>query len=341
MFEGLDLNQRIRVFNKNYEAVTGRLVSNFHCPILGVDEKTELIRAHIVPENQAVSNMWIPQRGDVDAFYGSIAEADFDVASRIISGDVSAEDLLLRKERRGPRMSVSLGGTELPYYFPPNTDNVPDNFTVGKLVYGNEEKDIAFKIDESVLFGQELREFEMHVNHDSTPEMTATVLKSAHLTMFALMGYDWLFTSAGQMLSMILKKPFLDCPDRSGKQLRRWLEEYFEKFVSMLRPIKWNGQVNFKGTIFDRRCFACMGSSGRVWAIAVHVPMRSDLFSVFLPTAQDPMLETYNSFLREPPFEISVRLLEAPKRDGSELSTFTWQMSPVADRIPLSPLGSA
>ena len=338
VFESLSLDDRKLLFNRDFKKLTGRRPSHFHCPILGVDQKTELIKGHIIPENQKVSNIWIPQRADVDAFYGTAAEADFDFAARAKTGSVSVEDLFTGKEPRGPKIHLELEGEELPYFLPQSTENLPDDFTVGKLEMSSGSRDIAFKVSEDVLFKQETRELKLRIDRDFTPEMAATVLKAAHLTMFAIDGYSWFFSAAGQLLSDILKRPFEEIPRLPRPQRQGRFQEMFREHLPMVRPLWGAGQSSIKGTIIDRHCLACMGASGEVWAIAVQIPMRSDLFSVFLPTDSRTALETYFGFLRQPSDAITVRNIRATESPPGRLGEYTWQMSPTDERIPLAPI---
>ena len=53
-----------------------KLHEKFLCPILFLNEKTELCKGHIVPRSAGGTN-WVVQRKDVDNFFGSFAGADF------------------------------------------------------------------------------------------------------------------------------------------------------------------------------------------------------------------------------------------------------------------------
>jgi len=72
-----ELEARLEKLRADYEEVMGRPFDYFFCPILHKDEKCELCMGHIVPQICNSSKGWVPQRGDIDHFYGSVAEADF------------------------------------------------------------------------------------------------------------------------------------------------------------------------------------------------------------------------------------------------------------------------
>ena len=64
----------------DYELEYGERFDHFYCPFLCVDEDVELCLGHIVPDAFSASNKkTIVQRADIDNFYGSVFEADFEL----------------------------------------------------------------------------------------------------------------------------------------------------------------------------------------------------------------------------------------------------------------------
>ena len=73
-----ELQRRVQRLKEDYESVSGRAWEHFFCPILYKDEKADLSRGHII--NTAFPNSdrsWVPQRSDVDSWFGAHFEADF------------------------------------------------------------------------------------------------------------------------------------------------------------------------------------------------------------------------------------------------------------------------
>lgn len=338
MLDGLSRDEPIQLLKANYFQTTGRRFEHFACPILMIDEHAELMDGHIIPANQEVCNKWVPQRADVDSFYGSVAEADFKIAADIIDGSLSFSDLLVARPARAPKVQLQVAGKNVDYYFPKSgADPVPGH-TVGQLHVGAEERPVAFKISEEELFSQDEREFKVVLDHDATPEVTATVLKAAYLTLFAIEGYHCTVTAAGQLLSDILRAPIVGGRGKRPGQLRTDIRKHFSTYTNMIRPVIRPDGASFNGSILDRRFFACLGASGRVFAVGVLVPMKSDFFCVFLPTDQDPQLTTYTGFLNEPPPSVSTTLMEAVRTGDSDPFEFEWHVSPKPTRIHLKPM---
>src|SRR5688572_9727933 len=72
-----NLEQRIDACRADFQKERGVPFKHFFCPILHRDEPVELCRAHVVNEKFESCREWVPQRKDVDNFYGAAVEADF------------------------------------------------------------------------------------------------------------------------------------------------------------------------------------------------------------------------------------------------------------------------
>lgn len=336
-FDKLDRSGRMQALRANYQKHNGAPFEHFFCPILKVDQKVDMSDGHIVPANQGVSNLWVPQRTDVDNFYGSVFEADFKVASDIINGQLSFGELLTQRPNRGPKVAISVDGKPVEFYYPRKQSEPVSGHTRGKLVIGEEERDIAFKIPSGELFSADEKVFQVHIDHNALPELTATVLKSAFLTMFRAEGYNLIYTSSGVLLSDILRKPFLDFYGRRPNEFRDAVREHFSKWIHLIRRMPRCSESMFSGSLLDGRYLGVCGASDKIFAIGVVVPMSCDLFCVFLPTEQDPTLATYFGFLNEPPSEIGIRLLEASPVGGDDPFEFVWHKSKEIIRVPFVP----
>ena len=72
------VKKRLEDLRSDHESVTGSPFKHFLCPILFRDDDTELCRAHVINKSfQESDRSWTVQRADVDAWYGSMFEADF------------------------------------------------------------------------------------------------------------------------------------------------------------------------------------------------------------------------------------------------------------------------
>lgn len=98
-----------RRLRDDYASVAGEPFKHFFCPILWVDEPTELCLGHVVPESSGESSKArVLQRADVDSFYGTVAEDDFVSvvkARQKTRGEILSDPKFFRKLR--PRMLVA------------------------------------------------------------------------------------------------------------------------------------------------------------------------------------------------------------------------------------------
>src|SRR5271167_4182378 len=100
-----DIQHRLDTYRRDFEVATGRPFRHFFCPILAVDEPiiepNRLIKGHII--NKSFENApaaWVVQRSDVDNFYGSLFEADFELIQyrdRLTLVDVLSDKMLSKK----------------------------------------------------------------------------------------------------------------------------------------------------------------------------------------------------------------------------------------------------
>jgi hypothetical protein len=92
---------RLEELRADFARVNGKPFEHFYCPILLKDEPGELCDGHIVPE--AFGKRTIPQRKDVDNFYGAAAEADFVGLMQDKATGVFANWYMLSAQRRTTR----------------------------------------------------------------------------------------------------------------------------------------------------------------------------------------------------------------------------------------------
>ena len=308
MFEGRSQSDWKKLFQDNYAEVTGRHSDGYFCPILQVAAQTDLIGGHIIPQSQAVTNLRIPQRKDVDEFYGTAFEADFEVATKMILDEVGFSDIIAGTIPRAPKPTFRIGETDFEFYFPKEGTSLPEGHSMARLVTEENEQDIAVKLSPKQILALNDTVINTTVEHDAIPEVTATVLKAAHLSLFAMQGYQYLYTAAGQMLADILKRPFQLCDGRRPARIKEDLRECFAAHANMIKPMVGTA---FEGSIIDGFFLLCLGTTTPCFSFAVLVPMRRQLFAVFLPTPNyDPGLENYHSFLRNPPTSINTSFMK-------------------------------
>ena len=75
-----DLQKRVEILREDYRRFSHKPFVHFYCPILHVDEPAELQKGHIINEAFSDSSRaWVVQRKDVDNFFASPFESDFEI----------------------------------------------------------------------------------------------------------------------------------------------------------------------------------------------------------------------------------------------------------------------
>ncbi len=267
----------------------------FFCPILWKDEPATLCQGHIV--NQSIpssNNAWVIQRADVDSFYGTIAEAQF---TTIVNAEgVNVDKLIANPQlRKKIPFKVAVNGKDYAHY--EVFDNVAtDHPTVTILDGETEFLKIALKTS-----GEQLPDsawLELRVERDYIPEATASLLKAAHLTMFSVFGYQYVFSAAGQYLARILREFFLDYKSKPRREQLEGLGRYFLEHSGMIIPLAGYSEDLVRGSIEDKRFLFCSGSSGRFFAQGVLIKTGRSMSIVLLPPDHAESMDTYIIFIR-------------------------------------------
>lgn len=334
------LRHRIEQLRTSYQNARGATFSHFVCPILRTDENVPLCEGHVIPAAFGACNTWVPQRKDVDNFYGSVAEADFIgvVQHRLKTPFEKWIDPSLRKHYR-PKMKV--GEKNISCYFPMGAMTLAGQ-TPGKvIVEGKAIADLVIKESpEAVkaLDGQELR---IVIDQDYRPAVVASILKAAHLTLFHLLGYGHVFSADGMYLADILGDFFVSNHKTDKKDLEDEMANYFLPYMRMIAPMLIRDSSVLRGTVFDNRVIGCIGGSQGLFACGVIIPAGDDRFCVFLPSGHAQTIDTYLSFLNDPPSSFGAKLFEFCPAEAQHESY--WKTGnddpmriPLPDRLPTS-----
>lgn len=197
----------------------------FLCPILLKEEETELCRGHIVPK-AAGGREWVIQRKDVDNFFGTKFEADYNHGIGIQGLDFdnmikymlqkrpSSRAQWLLKSRSGERHKVSLQ----------HVDN--EHFAV----HGPSD----------VQPGQ----YELGMEYDLRYPTLVSCLHTLHLGQFKRLGYTYANSNAARYTSRLLSDLFnvLKARKLKGHEAQEQLERLCITHKNMVRPVMYNAE---------------------------------------------------------------------------------------------------
>ncbi len=279
----------------DYARVRGKPFEHFFCPIVWTDEEAELCMGHVV--NKAFGDTKIVQRKDVDGFYGSIAESEFQAF-------LECRDRPIEEVISDPKLSreiyPTVDGKKVDYY-PYVGQKSPDHTRV--QIGGSNGASTEWVLKMLPSEAAAAQSASLGVDWDCKTPALASLIKAAHLTMFYLMGYSYALSAAGQYVGhQILGRFYLENRGKPGKEAKQAAQTYFTECVSMVKPI-YGANHFINGTVTDNRLHLFRGSDGAPCALGVLVRMNDDIFEVLipLPAGDEGALPTYFSFLQNPP----------------------------------------
>ena len=277
------VKERLELYDRDYERVERRHFKHFFCPILGADEPmeapTKLIQGHII--NQSFKNapgVWVVQRSDVDNFYGSTFEADFETLQ--YRGTITPIDLLTDKtlaKKFGPKILIN----DKPVEFT-SQPTLPHQFVSVALGKAPGAPFIGIKMSQDEFVNSASEKWEFAVVKDVRVPALVSLIKAAHLTAFHILGYRYATSAAGLLIGRdILGRFFKLYAGRPRKEAVANAWAYFREFATMSRPLL-HVDVGYEGTVADRRLLVCYGTSGRIWAQIVLVRTADRMDAVML-----------------------------------------------------------
>lgn len=301
---GLSLKLKTERFRIDFHRVSGKGFIHFFCPILYTDEKAPLCQGHIV--NKAFSNSpaWTVQRQDVDSFYGSNFEADF--VTLKYRGEEFLKKAITDKEIFG-KISPKILLNDTPVDFFIANEKIPDNFTKLVLDNGDSLLTLGLKIDPKDFITKIEHNWQIGVSKDVRIPALVSLIKSAHLSLFEMIGYAYALSTGGYFVGkQILGNFFIQNQGKAKSDIVKNAFPYFREFTHMVRPLVTQ-LTDLKGTIYDGQLLLCKDNEGNSWGFIVFVKTANDLNAVLIPIADKPeMVAIFLDFLRNGNDELSV-----------------------------------
>lgn len=232
--------QKLESLRKNYQEVKGQPFDHFFCPILLRDQDVSLCKAHII--NQAFSEStpdWTIQREDVDKFYGRVVESEF-VKLDYDQTDITAEALVDSELSKKLQPKIKVGGNEVEHFI--LDDELPSECTAVEYEHEDQTVQLGLKIPPEK-FVNEMNNVNIEINLDVRVHAFVSLLKSAHLFMFDLLGYNYIFRKTGQFLGKILQDFFIQNKDNSNEEARKNAENLFRDYFALVRPLDKESSV--------------------------------------------------------------------------------------------------
>ena len=323
---GESIQSKLEKHRADYNHVRGRSFAYFFCPILCRDDDVPLCRGHII--NHAFpgsSGNWVVQRKDVDNFYGSMFEADFATiqykGSQNLGSAIVDKDLSKKLEPK-----LLLNDKPVGYYI--SHSNIPKQFTPLQFDNDGELTQLAIKMQPEKFIEELGGKWELSIERDIRIPAMVSLIKSAHLTLFSMLGYSYALSAAGYFVGrQILGEFYLQNHKKAKQDVLTSAYPFFREFVSMVRPIQSSG-INLQGTITDNFMLVCKEKTGRPWGLVVFVRTTQVLHAVLVPAfEQADTVSTYIEFMKNDKEEITVNYLRFDQDHwnmSKESTTLSW-----------------
>jgi hypothetical protein len=269
-----EIAAKLKHLNDDYEKITGHA---FHH--LFKDEETELCKGHIV--NQAFRNSsraWTIQRKDVDGFYGQNFESDFVYVGYKVEKLTPFDAIASSDFSKKLKPKILVDDQPVNYFY--SKSNNQSGFTRIEIENNSKHpKDVESALDQN---------WEIEINTDLRLSALVSLIKSAHLTLFEILGYFYASSLGGYFIGrQILGEFFLQNQDKKSKtEILENANLFFQEFINMVRPVE-SFAFDIKGTITDKLLFVCK-RNGIFWAFIVFVRTSKKLHAVMVPVFDKP-----------------------------------------------------
>ena len=274
------MKKRLESLRADYAAVAGFPFRHFFCPIMWADEDADLCRGHIVNKSfRDTDRSWTVQRADVDNWFGTLFENDF--LSIEQKGQPVIEQALTDKDFfRRFRPNLTVDGTDVPYYIAQS--NVSPKHTVLEADFNGRIVQIGMKLSPDEVLSRLEGTWKFETDKDIRLPALVSVLKSAHLTMFHLLGYRYALLVGGYFVGkIVLGDLYMKARGKERQQALRLAYEHCQPFVNMVRPVI-EMPSDHLGTVTDRIVHFLM-SEQHHWAFVVYVRTGSEYHAAVLP----------------------------------------------------------
>jgi len=321
------MKQKLEQLRSDYTGIAGKPFNYFYCPILFRDENVPLCQAHIVNKAFAGSSRaWTVQRMDVDNFYGTYFEADFEMLQYGKNREIG-EIFMDKKLHKKFRPKILVDEKQVDFFVPQG--KIPEQFTAVEVEKDGRTITVGLKMAKDTVLSLAEGKWQIDISKDLRVASLVSIIKAAYLTLFEILGYSYTFSAGGQFVGhQILGKFFLANHGQMKSVVQESAFSFFREFASMVRPLLSSG-FDFQGSITDKMFLVCWSSSGFAWAIIVFIRTGLLLHAVMLPVSdRADMVPTYFDFLRSQNESISVTLCsyEQGQRhwDMKKPSRLTW-----------------
>jgi len=331
-----EMRKGLKRLQDSFVEMEGKPFKHFYCPLMMSDEPAELCLGHTVPQSLVdAPRATVPQRKDIDAFYGTAVEADlsalFDAVGKPLD-EIMADPTLSRAIR--PQLIVE---DEPVKHYPFRGHRDPSHTRLNlEIDHSGRQFEFVLAMTEEEAVQMQAKSWGIGVEFDARLPLIATMLKAAYLTLFRIHGYHWGLSAGGVEIGYQLLGGCFREYKRRPAEAKTALKKWFSPYRHAVRPLGGDCEQMPRGTVENNRSAVCFGSSGKPFAQVVFIRGGGRCHGVLLPGYENPdsaaayydFLNNDNETLRISPawfdadellWKISPNQIEThwPKRDES------------------------
>jgi hypothetical protein len=300
---GID-TEALAKLQADFQRVTGKPCPDFNCPILnafGVGSRG-LMDGHILPQSiQTASRATVIQRADVDNDFGKVEAVLCDYLNRPFY-----EVRELYKRARNLTITGSSGIPSKAFFASKNAKppypQVPLADKHGEIIASpfvktsmdkQHEYDGPVDVEGELVF--------------SIPALAVSLIKSAHLALFKLLGYEWVFCQSGQYIGMLLAT--VVGRDADAVEVKQVASELPNCFMLLKETTLPDDTLSTQGIIFHYDYYDGPGHPAEhgkdAWAVSCWFNTNGHLWTVMLPFSIRPdgfddAIKKYKRYMSEP-----------------------------------------
>ena len=298
--------QRLDALRSDFSSIAGRPFQHFYCPILFRDEDTALCQGHLVSDAFVGNDgAWTVQRKDVDEFFGAFFESDFQAIQE--RGKHHLFDIIKNpKLSRLLRPRILREDQEVAFYVPAGkvpAAHSPVTFNKGETPH----VELVLKLRPSDFLASQQAKWQIGFEKDVRLPALVSILHSAHLIMFNLLGYRYALSAGGHFMGSDVLGKFVE--QHAGKRKREILaaaRKHFSEFCNLARPVL-AAPSEMTETNTDPVFYWCSGTP-RPWAFVLFIKTGDSVHAAIVPTLTDPEgAARFYRFLKQPQRSIEVQ----------------------------------
>ena len=318
--------QQLDMLSANYAMHKGTPFNGFYCPIQLRETNEELCDGHVISDAFGDSSQTIVQVKNVDNCFGGTVEAKSIAGARATA---TPSENVIRDLKPPVKINILANGKKVQHYSADKPKiqkqaeesesqtvvSIPDadgnTYTIG-LNLSNAKMQELLQCE---------TKWEVESSCDFSAEMIGTILHSAHLTMFAIMKYKYVFSAGGTEMAGILKKYYQLAKSikKDPQKLATENQNYFSQFENRVRALPGEIANQFKGTIEDNIFVAWVSSSKKYIAFGVFVKTGGVLHIVWMCGGDPDCVSEFLLLDNQHPPEMRVRIMRFEKVSDHEV----------------------